>query len=59
MGKQWLYKWTAGPDKTPVNATQRMSSFDNKGRVYTNYVPRGETCNANCFIKALHMFMKL
>jgi O-acetyl-ADP-ribose deacetylase (regulator of RNase III) len=36
-----------------------MAFFDNKGRVCTIYVPRGKTGNANCFIKALHMFMKL
>jgi hypothetical protein len=36
-----------------------MAFFDNKGRVYTNYVPRGKTLHANYFIKALHMFMKL
>jgi hypothetical protein len=36
-----------------------MAFFDNKGRVYTIYVPRGKTGNANCFIKALQVFMKL
>jgi hypothetical protein len=59
MWKQWFLKWTGGPVKAPVNATWHMDFFDNKGRVYTNYAPRGKTVNANCLIKALHVFMKL
>jgi hypothetical protein len=36
-----------------------LAFFDNKGMVYTNYVPRGETVNADYVIKALRTFLKV
>jgi hypothetical protein len=31
--------------------------FDNEGLIYTNYVPRGKTVNANYIVEALSRFL--
>ncbi len=36
-----------------------LAFFDNKGLIYTNYVPRGTTVNANYIVEALGNFMKI
>jgi hypothetical protein len=36
-----------------------LAFFDNKGLIYTNYVPRGTTVNANCIVEALGNLMKI
>jgi hypothetical protein len=50
---------TADPVQAAVLATESLTFFDQKGMVFTNYVPKGKTVNANSFIKALYMFMKV
>jgi hypothetical protein len=35
-----------------------MAFFNSKGMVYTNYVPRGKTVNADYVIVALRKFLK-
>jgi hypothetical protein len=35
-----------------------LAFFDNKGVIYTNYVPRGATVNRDYIIKALKSFLK-
>jgi hypothetical protein len=41
------------PDKTGV-----LAFFDNKGKVYTNYVPRGMTVNEDYIVGALKKCLK-
>jgi histone-lysine N-methyltransferase SETMAR len=36
-----------------------LAFFDSKGLIYTNYVPRGSTVNANYIVEALGTFMKI
>jgi hypothetical protein len=50
---------TTDPVQALVHASERMAFIDNMGMVFTNYVPRGETVNANGVIKALHKFEKV
>jgi hypothetical protein len=49
---------TADPVQAAVYATKSLAFIDNMGMVFSNYVPRGKTVNANCTIKALHKFEK-
>jgi hypothetical protein len=59
---QWLPKGQPGPVKAKVHATRTkqmvLAFFDSKGLIYTNYVPRGTTVNANYIVEALGTFMK-
>ncbi len=54
-----------GPIKANVYATRAkqmvLAFFDAKGLIYTNYVPRGTTVNANAtfIMEALGSFMKI
>jgi hypothetical protein len=50
---------TADPVQVLVHASERLAFFDNMGMVFTNYVSRGKTINANSLIKALHKFEKV
>jgi hypothetical protein len=49
-----------GPIKAKVHANRSkqmvLAFFDNKGLIYTNYVPRGKTVNANYLVEALSRF---
>jgi histone-lysine N-methyltransferase SETMAR len=49
--------------KAKVHATRTKQMvlvfFDSKGLIYTNYVPRGTTVNANYIVEALGTFMKI
>jgi [histone H3]-lysine36 N-dimethyltransferase SETMAR len=63
QSKQWLKKGTPGPVKARVHAPRSeqmvLVFFDDKGMVYTNYVPRGDTVNADYVIKVLRAFLKI
>jgi len=62
QSKQWLKKGIPGPIKAKVHATRTkqmvVAFFDSQGMVYTNYVPRGTTVNANFIVGALRRFLK-
>jgi histone-lysine N-methyltransferase SETMAR len=62
QSKQWLKKGTPGPIKAKVAASRTkqmvLAFFDNKGVIYTNYVPRGATVNGDYIIKAWKSFLK-
>lgn len=51
-----------GPVKARVQASREktmvLAFFDNKGLVYTNTVPRGQTVNGSYIVKALTQFMR-
>jgi hypothetical protein len=36
-----------------------LAFLDFKGQIYTNYMPRGTTVNANYIVEALDTFMKI
>ena len=63
QSKQWLRKGTPGPIKAKVSASRTkqmvLAFFDSKGLIYTNYVPRGTTVNANYILEALGKSMKI
>ena len=63
QSKQWLKKGLPGPIKAKVHATRSkqmvLAFFDNKGLIYTNFVPRGTTVNANYILEVLGKFMKI
>ncbi len=56
QSKQWLKKGAPGPVKAKIHASRTkqivMAFFDRQGMVYTNYVPRGKTVNADYVIVA-------
>ncbi len=60
---QWLPKGQPGPVKAKVLATRTkqmvLAFLDSKGLIYTNYVPRGTTVNANYIVEALGTFLKI
>ncbi len=60
---QWLPKGQPGPVNAKVHATRTkqmvLAFFDSKGLIYTNYVPRGTTMNANYIKEDLGTFMKI
>jgi hypothetical protein len=60
---QWLPKDQPGPVKAKVHATRTkqmfLAFFDSKGLIYTNYMPRGTTVNANYIVEALGTFLKI
>ncbi len=49
------------PIKAEVHATRCkqmvLAFFDNEGLIYTNYVPKGQTVNANYIVEALSKFL--
>jgi hypothetical protein len=53
QSKQWTKKGQPGPIKAKVHATRSkvLVFFDNKGLVYTNYVSKGRTVNANYVVE--------
>ena len=59
---QWIKKGEPGPIKARVHATRSkvmvLAFFDQKGVVYTNYVPKGVTVNAAYILKILPIFIK-
>ena len=61
QSKQWTKKGQPGPLKAKVHASRSKQMvlvfFDAKGVIYTNYVPRGETVNADYIKKALARFL--
>jgi hypothetical protein len=61
--KEWVKKGLPGPRKAKVHATRTKKMvlvfFDAKGVIYTNYVPKGETVNAEYIKKALARFLKI
>jgi histone-lysine N-methyltransferase SETMAR len=63
QSKQWLKKGEPGPIKAKVHATRTkqmvLAFFNAKGLIYTNYVPKGATVNANYIVKALGIFLKV
>jgi histone-lysine N-methyltransferase SETMAR len=63
QSKQWLKKGEPGPIKAKVHATRAkqmvLAFFDAKGLIYTNYVPKGTTVNANYIVEALGTFLKV
>ena len=60
--KQWLKKGSPGPLKARVQESRKkqmvLAFFDNKGLIYTNYVPRGTSVNSAYIIKAMTTFLK-
>ena len=60
--KEWTKKGQPGPIKAKVHASRTsqmvLAFFDNKGPIYTNYVPRGTTVNAIYILGALGRFQK-
>jgi hypothetical protein len=34
-----------------------LAFFDNEGLIYTNYIPKGQTVNANYVVEALSKFL--
>ncbi len=58
--KEWVKKGLPGPRKAKVHATRTnkmvLVFFDAKGVIYTNYIPKGETVNAEYIKKALARF---
>jgi histone-lysine N-methyltransferase SETMAR len=63
QSRQWLPKGQPGPVKAKVHATRTkqmvLAFFDNKGLIYTNYVPRGTTVTARYIVDALGKFLKI
>ena len=63
QSKQWVKKGQPGPIKAWVHASRQkqmlLAYFDSKGVIYTDYVPRGETVNAQFIIKSLRRFLKI
>ena len=63
QSKKWLRKRLSGPIKAKVHGTcpKQMAPafFDMKGLIYTNYVPRGTTVNANYIVGALGKFLTI
>ena len=63
QSKEWTPKGQAGPIKAKVHASRTsqmvLAFFDNKGPIYTNYVPRGTTVNAIYILGALGRFQKV
>jgi histone-lysine N-methyltransferase SETMAR len=61
QSKQWTKKGQPGPIKAKVHATRNkqmvLAFFDNEGLIYTNYVPKGQTVNANYIVDALSKFL--
>lgn len=59
---QWLPKGSPAPIKAKVSASRTkqmvLSFFDNDGVIYQNYVPRGQTVNAEYFITIVSNFLK-
>jgi hypothetical protein len=59
--KQWTKKGQPGLIKAKVHATRNKQMvlvfFDNEGLIYTNYVPKGQTVNANYIVDALSKFL--
>jgi histone-lysine N-methyltransferase SETMAR len=63
VSTQWVKKGQLGPRKAKVHATRTKKMvlvfFDAKDVIYTNYVPKGETVNAEYIKKALARFLKV
>jgi hypothetical protein len=61
QSKQWTKKGQPGPIKAEVHATRSkqmvLAFFDNEVLIYTNYVPKGQTVNANYIVEALSSFL--
>jgi hypothetical protein len=61
QSKQWTKKGQSGPIKAKVHATRSkqmvLAFLDNEGLIYTNYVPKGQTANANYIVEALSKFL--
>ncbi len=60
---QWVKKGQPGPIKARVHTTRSKQMvlvfFDAKGVIYTNYVPKGETVNAEYIKKSMARFLKV
>jgi histone-lysine N-methyltransferase SETMAR len=63
QSKQLLNNGKPGPIKAKVHATRAkqmvLAFFDAKGLIYTNYMPKGTTVNANYIVEALGTFLKV
>jgi histone-lysine N-methyltransferase SETMAR len=63
QSKQWLKKGEPGPIKAKVHATRAkqmvLAFFDAKVLIYTNYMPKGTTVNANYIVEALGTLLKV
>jgi histone-lysine N-methyltransferase SETMAR len=70
QSKQWTKRGKPGPIKAKVHATRSkqmvlatrskqmvLAFFDNEGLIYTNYVLKGQTVNANYIVEALSKFL--
>jgi hypothetical protein len=61
QSKQWTKKGKPGPIKAKVHTTRSkqmvLAFFDNEGLIYMNYVPKGQTVNANYIVDALSKFL--
>jgi hypothetical protein len=61
QSNQWTKRGKPGPIKAKVHATRSkqmvLAFFDNEGLIYTNYVPKGQTVNANYIVEALSKFL--
>jgi hypothetical protein len=63
QSKQWVEKGTPGLIKAKVHVSRMkqmvLAFFDSKGFIYTNYMPRGTTVNANYIVDASGKFLKI
>ncbi len=61
--KEWVKKGLPDPRKAKVHATWTKKMvlvlYDAKGVIYTNYVPKGKTMNAEYIKKVLARFLKV
>jgi histone-lysine N-methyltransferase SETMAR len=61
QSKQWTKKGQPGLIKAKVHVTRSkqmfLAFFDNKGLIFTNYVPKGQTVNVNYIVEALSKFL--
>lgn len=62
QSRQWIRKGSRPPTKALVTRSEKkvmvIPFFDSEGLIYTNYVPKNTTVNANYFIKVLGHFLK-
>jgi len=62
QSRQWLPRGCGPPRKAKVIASDKkvmvIAFFDNRGLIYTHYVPKGKTINANYYIDVLRTFQQ-
>jgi len=63
QSKQWIKKGQPGPIKAQVHASRQkqmvLAYFDADGMIYSDFVPRGKSVNANFIVESLRRFLKI